>query len=59
MFLHQAGQHRAPLAARHPIHVRHRGLRAGASALIMAAVILVAAGAALAVLAVIWPVPLP
>ena len=59
MFLHQAGQHRAPLAARHPIHVRHRGLRAGASVLIMAAVILLAAAGALAVLTLIWPVALP
>jgi hypothetical protein len=61
MYLYQHGQHRAALAQHHPSHhvARHRGLRAGASVLIMAAVILAAAGAALAVLMVIWRVPLP
>ena len=60
MFLYQQGQHRAPLLQHHPSHhvAQHRGVRAGVSVIIMAAVIL-AAGAALAVLAVIWPVPMP
>jgi len=53
--MYHAGSHRAPLTQHHPSHhvARHRGLRAGASVLIMAAVILAAAGAALAVLMVI------
>jgi hypothetical protein len=55
MFLYQQGQHRGALAQHHPSRhlARHRGLRAGVSTLIMAAVILLAAGAALAVLMVI------
>ena len=59
--MYHAGSHRAPLTQHHPSHhvARHRGLRAGASVLVMAAVILAAAGAALAVLTLIWPVALP
>ena len=54
MFLYQQGQHRAPL----PQHHRHAsarsgGTRAALTVAIMAAVILLAAGAALAVLTVI------
>ena len=55
MYLYQHGQHRAALAQHHPSH-RHahrRGMRAALTAVIMAAVILLAAGAALAVLTVI------
>jgi hypothetical protein len=55
MYLYQHGQHRAALAQHHPSHhvARHRGMRAALTAVIMAAVILLAAGAALAVLTVI------